>query len=138
MLAPGQASPPETKHRKAVRTKNNYMHVQLGQIIDRKIQKTKKLNCHFSRAGRENQGVGCKNRVLSMCPALSTTRGMGKPLKAPSDPTPGHTPTLIPYKEQTHSPLGVRESKGICYLFLFPSDAAGVPIKPCLNFLSGP
>ena len=44
-----------------------------------------------------------------MRPALSATRGMGKPLKPPSDPTPGHTPTLTPYKEQTHSPLGERE-----------------------------
>ena len=63
--------------------------------------------------------------------------GMGKPLKPPSDPTPGHTPTLFHIRNKLILPLE-SENKGTCYLFSSPSDAAGVPIKPCLNFLSGP
>ena len=52
---------------------------------------------------------------------------------------PGHTPTLTVYKVQAHQPLlSQRASNGICFLFLFPLAAAGAPVKPCLNFLSGP
>ena len=28
-------------------TKNNCMHVQLGQIMDKRYKKTQKSNCHF-------------------------------------------------------------------------------------------
>ena len=50
-------------------------------------------------------------------------------------PTPGPTPIRTPYKETAPPAPGV--SKGTCYLFSLPPAAAGVPIKPCLNFLSG-
>ena len=62
-------------------TKNNCLHVQLGQIMDKKIQKTKKLNCHFWRARS-------KSRVLRMPPALNTTRGVGRRPKLPLWPKP--------------------------------------------------
>ena len=35
-----------------------------------------------------------------MLPAHSTTKGLGRPPKPPSDPTWGPAPTLIPSKEQ--------------------------------------
>ena len=56
-------------------------------------------------------------------------------LSHPSGPTPGHTPTLTPYKKQACPLLSEQASKRTCGLFLLPPAAA--PIKPCLNFLSG-
>ena len=71
-----------------------------------------------------------------MPPAHTTTKGWSDHLSYPSSPTPGHTPTLTPYKEPAHHPRqGV--SKGNCYLFSLTPAAAGAPVKPCLNFLPG-
>ena len=50
------------------------MSAQLRQIMDNKIQKKKKANCHFWRAES-------KSRVLRMPATLNTTEGMGKPTK---------------------------------------------------------
>ena len=53
-----------------------------------------------------------------MPPALNTRKGWAKHLSRPSSPTPGHTPTLTPYKEPArlpYTPQGV--SKGMCCLF---------------------
>ena len=64
------------------------------------------------------------------CPLHSTPpKGRADSLSHPSGLTPGHTPT------QLTPPQGA--SKGTCYLFSLPRAAAGAPIKPCLNFLSG-
>lgn len=53
----------------------------------------------------------------------------------PAQP-PGPGPTLYPYKELALPwPGGARKAN--CYLFSLPPAAAGAPIKPCLNFLSG-
>ena len=76
------------------------VHVQLGQILD---QKTK-----IPTAISEDPGAktGCReqNRVLGMPPALNTTEGWVNHLSHPSSLTPGHTPTLTPYKEWACSP----------------------------------
>ena len=66
MLAPGHTSLQATEYKETVWDKNNCVHVQVRQILDKKIQKTKKLNCHFWRAGS-------KSRVLCMPPAHNTT-----------------------------------------------------------------
>ena len=60
---------------------------------------------------------------------------MGKTPKPPSSLTPGHTPTLIPYKEQAGPCAGTKRAKNL--LFSLPTAAAGIPIKPCLKFLYG-
>ena len=63
-------------------TKNNCMYVQLGQLTDKKIQKTKKKKksyCHFWR-------VWSKIWVLRMPPAHSTTLAVGKTPKSPLQP----------------------------------------------------
>ena len=50
VLAPGHTSPQAIKYKELCGTKNNCMHAQLGQILEKKLQKTKKPNCHFWRA----------------------------------------------------------------------------------------
>ena len=72
-----------------------------------------------------------------MHPALNTTRGVGKtPKPDPSGLTPGHTPTLIPYKKPAHLlPQGV--SRENCPLFSIPPVATGALVKLRLSFLTG-
>ena len=72
------------------------------------------------------------------CPLHTTApKGWAKHPSHPSSPTPGHNLSLTPYKEQACPPSGrQRTSKAVCCLFSLPSAAAGVPVKPCLNFLS--
>ena len=65
-------------------------------------------------------------------------KGQADHLSQPCGLTSGHTPPLTPYKAPTPPPPPAqRVSKGTCYFFLPPLAAAGAPIKPCLNFLSG-
>ena len=47
-----------------------------------------------------------------------------------------HTHNPTPNKEQA-CPPSLRSKQGNLFLFLFPDTAAGTPIKPCLNLLSG-
>ena len=62
------------------RIRGNWVHVQLGQIIGKKMQKDQekkeKPSCHFWMAGRKTRS---KSKVLCMPPELNTTKGMGKP-----------------------------------------------------------
>ena len=46
---------------------------------------------------------------------------------------PGHSSTLIPYREQVPPLPGQGSSKGTCCLLSFSSAAAGAPVKPCLK-----
>ena len=62
-------------------TKNNCVDVQLGQILDKRYKETKKAQLSLLRSLEQKQGVTSKSRVLSMPPALNTTRGVGKPPK---------------------------------------------------------
>ena len=55
----------------------------------------------------------------------------------PSYPTPGHILTLTPNKEQAFPPPSEWASNRNCYLFSLPTATAGLPVKSCLNFLSG-
>ena len=100
------------------------MHTQVGQIMD-KIRKDQKPNCHFRRAGS-------KSRVLHMRPAHTTTKGVGRPPKPRLWTHPYPHPI-----EGASSPPPRGASKGTCYLLSLPHTAAGAPVKPCLNFLSG-
>ena len=68
------------------------MPVQLGQILDNKIQKDQKNpQLPLLKRQEQKQGVGSKSRVLRMPPALSTTRRVGRPPQPPLWLTPGHT-----------------------------------------------
>ena len=48
------------------------VHVQLGQILDKRFKETKKPNCHFEECGAK-AGGSSKSRVLCMPPAHNTT-----------------------------------------------------------------
>ena len=75
--------------------------------------------------------------VYFVCPLhIPPTREWAKHLSQPSGPTPRHTPTLTLYKERARPPSGSGKL-GHRLLVLAPPAAAGAPIKPCLNFLSG-
>lgn len=66
---------------------------QLGQIVDNKIHRDQKPNCHFS-------GVRNKSRVLFITP-----RGCADLLNTPLQPRHGSTPTLESFRDQlTPSP----------------------------------
>ena len=70
-------------------TKNNSMHAQLGQILDPKdTKRSKNPTGHFWGAWSKKQGVRNKSRVLSMSPALSSTRGVGRISKPALWPDP--------------------------------------------------
>ena len=66
VLAPRQSSG-ATKYKDTVRTRNNWVHAQLGQILDGKIQQEQNPNCHFG-------GAKSKSWVLSMSSAHSTSK----------------------------------------------------------------
>ena len=86
-----------------------------------------------AKAGGQEQKQGTVHAPLYKIPPKAWAKHLSS-----SGPTPGHTPTLTPYKESAHpAPLGEQASKGTCYLFSLPPVAAGAPIKLCLNFLSG-
>ena len=78
-----------------------------GKLWGNRYEKTKKKKKSWLRLLKSQEqklGVGSKSRVLHVPPALGTTNGVASHLSHPCGPTPGHTPTLTPYKEQVHHP----------------------------------
>ena len=64
----------ELQNRKKLEgTKNNCVHVQLGQILIKRYKKTKKAQLPLLKSQEQKQGVGSKSRVLCMPPAHNTT-----------------------------------------------------------------
>jgi len=75
-----------------------------------------------------------KSRVLQYDPCIQQNQGGGQITRA-TPPAQTLDPPL-PSFPLGHQLAHVQEaSKGTCYLFLLP--AALVPVKPCLNVLSG-
>ena len=119
VLAPGHTSPQATKYKK------NYMGLKItvcmcswGKFWTQKIQKDKKNQLPFLKSLEQKQGVRSKNRVSGAKTGhctypLHTTppKGWAKHLSHPSGPTPGHTPTLTPYKEQAFPPSGSKQAR---------------------------
>ena len=84
-------------------TKDNWVYVQLEQIMDKKIQRASKPNCHFWRAGRKKWVLGAKAGYC-VYPLHSTpSKGYANHLSHASSSTPEPTPTLTLYKEPTHA-----------------------------------
>ena len=101
------------------------MHVQLGQIMDNKVQKDQKSQLPLLRIRAQKQGVRSKSRVLRMPAALNTTKGVGRPPKLPLRPDPWthplpsphirnqftpHTPHPPSGREQAREPVGCSRS----------------------------
>ena len=84
--------------------------MRLGQILDQKDTKTK-------RPTSASEQPRTKRGYYACPPALNTTKGWANHLSHPFSSTPGHTPTLTPYKELALSPLALGMSNGTCYLF---------------------
>ena len=71
---------------------------------DLKIQRDKKIQLPLLKSLEQKQGFVSQNRVLSMLPAYSPPKWWAKHLSHASGLTPGHIPTLTPYKEQACTP----------------------------------
>ena len=100
--------------------------MQLGQILDKRDQKTQ---LPLLKSPEHKQGTAhapCTHRHL---------RG-GQTTRATPPAQPLDTPLPSPHiRNQLPPPWGA--SNGTCCLFSLLLAAAGAPVKPCLNFLSG-
>lgn len=120
----------QQKRKKLYGTKNSYMHVQLGQILDKKIPKTKTFNCHLWKDW-------CKTGVLGRKAGYCTYPHPSQYHQShPSGPSPGHTPTLTSYKGQL-APTSQGSEQGNLLFFLHSLAAARDLVKTCWNFLAG-
>ena len=90
-------------------TKNNCVHVQLGQILDNRYKKTPKAQLPFLKSWEQKQRVGSKSRVLCMCPAHTTTKGVGKPPKPRLQPDPWTHPYPHPIQGTSSPPPSASE-----------------------------
>ena len=112
------------------------MHAQLGQIMDKKIQKDQKSPTANSEEPGEKQGPGSKSRVLHMHPAHTTTKGVGKPPKPPLWPDLWTRPYPHPIEGSSSSSLGSKE--GNLLLVFTPSCCHRSPNKALPEFLVWP
>ena len=94
-----------------------------------KDTETKKSSCHFWRAQRK---AGYCVWPLHTPPP----KGWANHPSHPAGLDPRHAPTLLPYEEQAYPAQGASKQGNLLFVSL-PSAAAGGPVKPCLNFLSG-
>ena len=100
--------------------KNNFLHEQLGQILDKRNQRTNNSTAASEEHGSERRG-------LSTPPAHNSTEGQASHLSLHDPWTPLPHPT-----DGTRSlPRGSEERADL--LLPPPPDAAGPPVKCCLN-----
>ena len=101
---------------------------QLGQILDKRYKETKKP---FEEPGAKPGYCPCP---------LHTTppKGWAKHLSHPSGQTPGHSPTLTPYKGQAHHPHQGANKQGKLLFVLAPPCCSGGPNKALPEFLVWP
>ena len=74
--------------------KNNCMHAQLGQILDKKIQEDQQSPKSILKSREQKLGVRSKSRVLHRISAQMPPKEWAAHLSHPSSPTSEHTPTL--------------------------------------------
>ena len=96
VLASGHSLLEQQNTKKLYGTKNNCVHAQLGQILDKRYKKTKKAQLPLLKTQKQKHGVGSKSRVLCVPPARTTTKRWTDHLSHPSSLTPGHNSTLTP------------------------------------------
>ena len=90
------AAVPAQNTKKLNRTKNNCVRVQLGQIMNKKIQQPNKQEAQLLLLESQEQKQGVRERVLHMPLDSTPPKGWAKHLNHPSNPTPGHTPLPSP------------------------------------------
>ena len=98
----------QQKRKKLYGAKNSCIYVQLGQILDKKIPKTK-TSLSLMKRLVQNLGVVNKNRVLYISPSPQYHQSH------PSGPSPGHTPTRTSYKEQLAPPSRGVSQETCCF-----------------------
>lgn len=103
----------QQKRKKLYGTKNSYMHVQLGQILDKKIPKTKTFNCHLWRDWCKTGVLGRKAGYCTYPLPPNTTRAT--PLAQALD-----TPLTSPHIRNSLPPPPRGVSKGTCCFFSTP------------------
>ena len=103
VLAPDTHLLEQQNTKKLKGTKNNCPHEQLGQIMDKKIQKAQ---MPLLKSREQRQGVGSKSRVLCMPPAHNITKGVGRPPKPPLQSDPRTILYPHPTQGTSSSPLG--------------------------------
>ena len=133
-----------TKYKTTMRDENNCMHGQLGQITDKKIQKTKNPVV-------TSEKLGAKANTTDAPLHTTSPKGWANYLGHPSSPSPGHTPnkpTITLCKEPAHqaeSPhphtcshpctLELAREQGNLLFDFFPSYSSGGPSKGLLELL---
>ena len=106
-------------------TKSNCLHVQLGQIVDKRYKKTKNPTATSKVSGAK---AGPGSHPLHTI----ARKGWADHPGHLSGPTPGPAAALTHLRNQlARLP---RKRAGHPLLVLPPSTAARVPIQPCLNF----
>ena len=96
--------------------KNNCVHAQLGQILDKRSKETEKPNCHFWRAWsktgcQEQNWVSGTKAEYWACPLhTSLPEGWADHLRHPAVWPPGHTPVLTALQDCFSPPRGAGES----------------------------
>ena len=99
--------------------------MRLQHIMNNKIQKYKKLNCHLLSLQEQKQGL-VHDRSLHIAPPGPPT--VGGPLRPPAGLTHRSTPTFTPFKGPVPPPpQGAWEGTlKTCYLFSLPFAVAGI------------
>ena len=115
------------------------MHAQLGQIMDKKIQKTKKNPLlPILKSLEQKQGVGSKSSVLSMPVALNTSRGVGRPPQPRLWPDPWTHPYPHPIQGTSSRTLGGASKQGNLLFVLAPRCCSRGPNKALPAFVVWP
>ena len=134
---------PQQNTKKPYGTKNSCVLGQSSTNSGQKIQRDQENQLPLLRNLERKQGSQeQKQFTLHICMPLHTIppKRWANNLSHPSGLTPGHIPTLTPYEEQACSPRGASKARKLFYVLVFPPStlhASGVPIKFCLNYLSG-
>lgn len=91
-------------------TKNNCVHEQLGQILDKNIKRLK-FPTAILKSLEQTQGA-----MHAPCTQHHLSHTLANPLD---------TPTFTLIRNKLSSPQGKEPARGICYLFSLPTAAAG-------------
>ena len=99
VLAAGQPSPGQQNTKKLQGTKNNYVHAQLGWIMNSKTQKDPKTLTATSEGPEAETRCWEQKRVTLHVACTQHQQSSGQPPEPPSGLTPICSPTFTSHKE---------------------------------------